>query len=299
MLAYLATISTASVALLLLPTEALAWGPVTHIVHGSTILANLGCLPASLQAILANNVDYYLYGCVGADIIQAKAYTKSLATHCHRWPLAWRLVSSAHSDEEQAFAWGYMTHLGADVVSHNHFVPSHLLRSFDARTAGHAYWEARADGLQDKRYRWRLREILEADYPECDDLVSRVVEHTLFSFKTNKRIFDSLMALSKLERWQRFMKTVNDRSRYELTRETVDRYNVAAIASATDLLKRGKSSYTQKEDPTGSAMLRRAMTLRRKLRVLKRDNRLPAGLEDQLLSKLLVPDILARTSKAA
>jgi hypothetical protein len=273
--------------IVLLPTDASAWGPVTHIVHGSTVLANLTSLPTGLQALLSAYPDHYLYGCVGADIIQAKAYTRSVAAHCHRWPVAWKLVDSARSDIQKAFAWGYMTHLGADIISHNHFVPSNLVRSFDARSAGHAYWEARADALQRVRYAKRLREILAERYEECDELVERVIEDTLFSFRTNKRIFDSLMALSKLDRWQTFVNNVNRRSRYDLTRSSVERFNTAAIASATDLLAHGRDSATQERDPTGEDVLTRAIALRRKLRVLKKNRRLPDGLAEEMAGELL------------
>jgi len=291
MIATILTVLTVLATVLLLPTDALAWGPVTHIVHGSAILANLTSLPAALQALLAANQDRYLYGCIGADIIQAKAYTRSLATHCHSWPVAWQLVLEAQTEGEQAFAWGYMTHLGADIVSHNHFVPANLLRSFDARTAGHAYWEARADGLQDHAFWSKVRQVLHHTYADCDALVERVVEHTLFSFKTNKRIFDSLMGINKLDRWQTLVTTVNRRSRFTLSRETVERYNAACVASATDLLVHQKESYTQRQDATGRVILERAVALRRKLRTLKRKNRLPSGLEREMVGELL-PELL-------
>ena len=264
---------------ILIPTPALAWGPITHIVHGTTILANLTSLPESLQVVLATHPERYLYGCIGADIIQAKAYTRSLATHCHSWPVAWRLVSAAQSDGEKAFAWGYMTHLSADVVSHNHFVPSSLLRSFDSRTANHAYWEARADALQRKRYWSEVREVLRGRYTDCDRLVERVVRHTLFSFKTNKRIFDSLMSLHKFDRWQALVGSVNRRSKYPLTRDAVERYNGVCAASATDLLLNRDLSFTQHQDPTGREVLERAIKLRRQLRALKRRNQLAPELE--------------------
>jgi hypothetical protein len=275
--------------LVLYPTDAMAWGPVSHIVHGSTILTDLTGLPAAVRSALAAYPDHYLYGCVGADIIQAKAYTRSVATHCHRWPTAWTLVDAAKTAKQQAFAWGYMTHLGADIISHNHYVPSQLVRSFDARSAGHAYWEARADSLQRISYGRRLREVLEGRYQECDDLVQQVIKDTLFSFKTNKKIFDSLMALSKFDRWQSFMKTVNRRSRHSLTRPTVDRFTTAAIASARDLLEHGRQSSTQKRDPTGGAVLTQAIAASRKLRVLKKNRRLPKGLEHEMAEELL-PD---------
>jgi len=282
--------------LVLLPTPALAWGPITHIVHGSTILANLNSLPAALQAVLAANPDRYLYGCVGADIIQAKAYTRSLSTHCHSWPVAWKLVAAARTDAEQAFAWGYLTHLSADIISHNHFVPSSLLRSFESRTANHAYWEARADGLQRRRHWQEVREILRGRYEDCDALVERVVHHTLFSFKTNKRIFDSLMALHKFDRWQALVGSVNRRSKYELGRDAVDRYNEVCIASATDLLVNRELSFTQEQDPTGREILERSIKLRRQLRALKRRNKLSPDIEREAVSGELIAAALARSA---
>lgn len=281
----------ATVALLALyPADALAWGPVSHIVHGSTILADLSGLPTTVGTALSAYPNHYLYGCVGADIIQAKAYTRSVATHCHRWPVAWTLVDAAKTRQQRAFAWGYMTHLGADIISHNHFVPSQLVRSFDSRSAGHAYWEARADSLQRVSYGRRLREVLEAEYEECDELVEQVIEDTLFSFKTNKKIFDSLMALSKFDRWQSFMKTVNRRSRHSLSRHTVERFTDAAIVSARDLLQYGRRSATQQRDPTGGDVLTKATAASRKLRVLKKNRRLPRGMEHEMAVELLPED---------
>jgi hypothetical protein len=293
------SIGVASLLVFLLPADAWAWGPITHIVHGSTVLEGLRQLSPALGSLLAANADRYLYGCVGADIIQAKAYTRSLATHCHRWPVAWRIVGSARSDGELAFAWGYMTHLAADILSHNHFVPLHLVLSFDGRTSGHAYWEARVDGLQDPEYADRLRRVLTECYEDCDALVNRVVEHTLFSFRTNKRIFDSLMGLTKLDRWQRLVRTVNDRSRFRLTRATVEAYNRACVTSATDLLVNRKQSYTQAQDPTGADTLARAFVLRRRLRRLQREDRLPAGLTRELADSLVPSIDSAGDSRAA
>ena len=285
-------------ALVLLPDPAFAWGPITHIVHGSTILANLTSLPSALQAILAAYPDRYLYGCIGADIIQAKAYTRSLSTHCHSWPVAWKLVAAAETDSQRAFAWGYMTHLSADIVSHNHFVPSHLLRSFESRTANHAYWEARADALQRRRYWYDVREVLRGRYEDCDALVERVVLHTLFSFRTNKRIFDSLMSLHNLDRWQALVGGVNRRSRYALGRDTVERYNDVCIASATDLLTHQQGSFTQEQDPTGRDILTRAIKLRRQLRALKRRNCLSADIEREAVSGEMIAAALHRSAAA-
>ena len=285
-------------AIALFPGDAWAWGPITHIVHGSTVLESLHLLSPAVASLLTANAEQYLYGCVGADIIQAKAYTRSVATHCHRWPVAWNIVGSARTDAELAFAWGYMTHLAADILSHNHFVPLHLVLSFDGRTSGHAYWEARVDGLQDELYADRLRRVLTRRYDDCDSLVDRVVEHTLFSFRTNKRIFDSLMGLTKLDRWQRVVRTVNDRSRFRLASATVEAYNRACVAAALDLLSNRKQSYTQAQDPTGKDTLERAFALRRRLRRLQRERRLPEGLSRTLADRLAPADLVDGTRAA-
>jgi len=265
------------VALVLLcwPGDAHAWGPVTHLVHGSQILEQLSSLAPALQEILGRHRLPYLYGCIAADIMHAKKYRRSLYTHCHCWPVGWQIVESARGEREEAFAWGYVSHLAADVVSHNHFVPVQMVVSFEARSARHIYWEARFDAAQ-RRDRWRLiRSVLDHRYPECDRLVERVVERTLFSFRTNKRIFHSVMALQQAEQWQRMVRGLGARSRYPLPASEVERFNALCSTAIHDLLARGRRSASQASDPTGREALERATVLRRKLRSLKRRGRLP------------------------
>src|SRR5688572_29100384 len=108
----------AAAVLCLLPHDAWAWGPVTHLAHGARVLGDLSNVPEALQRLLAEHRWQYLYGCIGADMIQVKRYTGSIYTHCHNWRIGWRVLARARSDEEQAFAWGYLSHLAADVYSH-------------------------------------------------------------------------------------------------------------------------------------------------------------------------------------
>ncbi len=270
------------VSLLCWPTEAHAWGPVTHLVHGSQVLANLSTLAPGLQEILRPHRLAYLYGCIAADIIHAKKYTRSLYTHCHCWPVGWQIVESAKGEREEAFAYGYLSHLAADVYSHNHYVPVQMVVSFEARTLRHIYWEARFDAAQ-RRDRWRLiRSVLEHRYEDCDRLVERVVERTLFSFRTNKRIFNSLMALQQLEQWQVMVHGLGERSRYPLAPGEVDRFNNLCVAAIGDLLQHGHESACQHADPTGREALARADGLRRKLRALARKGQIPPAIAAEL-----------------
>jgi hypothetical protein len=264
------------------PHDALAWGPVTHLVHGSQVLDSLSTLGPALQEILRTNRFAYLYGCVAADIVQAKKYTRSLYTHCHCWPVGWQIAEAARGEREQAFAYGYLSHLAGDVYSHNHFVPVQMVVSYQSRTARHVYWEARFDAAQ-KRDRSRImRAVFEHRYPDCDRLVERVVERTLFSFKTNKRIFSSVMALQRLEQWQGMVRGLGARSRYPLPSSEVERFNTLCLGAIQDLLARGRKSACQHADPTGRDALARADVLRRKLRALKRRGQMTEAIVAEL-----------------
>lgn len=266
------------------PGDALAWGPVTHLVHGSRILDGLSSLTPALQEILGRHRLPYLYGCIAADIMHAKKYTRSLYTHCHCWPVGWQIVESAANEREEAFAWGYLSHLAGDVHSHNHFVPVQLVVSFEARALRHIYWEARFDAAQ-RRDRWRLlRAVLDHRYRDCDRLVERVVERTLFSFRTNKRIFDSVMALQQAEQWQLMVRGLGERSRYPLPAAEVERFNDLCVDAIHDLLARRQVSACQQADPTGREMLARAAALRRNLRRLRRRGEVPAAVATRLRS---------------
>jgi len=260
------------------PSEAHAWGPVTHLVHGSTVLGDLAAFAGPLRDLLGTHRLAYLYGCVAADIFHAKKYTRSLYTHCHCWPVGWQIVDAAKGEREEAFAYGYLSHLAADVYSHNQFVPVQLVTSFEARTLRHIYWEARFDAAQE-RDRWRLiRSVLRHRYRDLDRLVERVVERTLFSFKTNKRIFDSVMALQQLEQWQVMVRGLGDRSRYPLPQGEVDRFNGICVGAIQDMLLHGRESACQHADPTGRDALAQASALRRKLRALKRKGEVPEAI---------------------
>ena len=264
------------------PHDALAWGPVTHLVHGSQVLDSLSILGPALQQILREHRFPYLYGCVAADIVQAKKYTRTLYTHCHCWPVGWQIAEAARGEREQAFAYGYLSHLAGDVYSHNQFVPVQMVVSYQARTLRHVYWEARFDAAQARDRARLLHGVFERRYPDCDRLVERVVERTLFSFKTNKRIFSSVMAVQRLEQWQTMMRRLSDRSRYPLPATEVERFNGLCLDAIRDLLAHGHASACQHADPTGRAALTRAATLSRKLRALKRRGRMTDAIVAEL-----------------
>ena len=281
-----AIVVTATLVLLLLPEAAWAWGPVTHLWHGTRVLADLDRLPAALQQLLSAERWHYLYGCVAADIVQVKRYTRSIYTHCHSWRIGWKVLQHAQNPEERAFAHGYLSHLAADVYSHNYFIPIQLVTSFPNRMQRHIYWEARFDAEESRAERSLLREVLKRRSPDCDALVERVVDRTLFSFRTNKRIFRSVVTLQHLDRWQATLRRLTARSRFSLPRSEVDRYNRLCVASIRDLLVNGEQATVMLHDPTGHESLQQAKEIRRKLRILRRRHVPIEGLRERLLQAI-------------
>jgi len=264
------------------PAQASAWGPITHLAHGSDVLGNLTILGATLQRVLRRYRLEYLYGCIGADITQAKKYTRAQQAHCHSWPVGWALLERGESDAQRAFAWGYLTHLTGDVYSHNHYVPTQLVVSFRARTLRHIYWEARFDTMQHLAHRDIIRELRSHRFPECDDLVEEVVARTLFSFRTDKRIFAGFIAIHDLQQWHRVIQRLSKHSRYPLPRGVIDRYNAVCHSSILDVLQHGKHAGCQRADPTGTQAIALAKQVRRTLKALARRRRLTPKIQQEL-----------------
>ncbi|HWP65590.1 MAG TPA: zinc dependent phospholipase C family protein [Candidatus Limnocylindria bacterium] len=276
--------------ILLYPADALAWGPVTHLLHGSTVLETLTTAVTPLQETLARHGLAYLYGCIAPDIMHAKRYTRSVYTHCHCWDVGWQVVGAARTPRQTAFAYGYLSHLASDVYSHNHFVPCRLVTCYEARALRHLYWEARFDAAQPGN-RWQLvGHVMAHRYDDCDELVERVVERTLFSFRTNKRIFSSVMAVQQLEQWHAMVRQVAKRSRYELSQREVERFNEICVEAIRDLIQRGREAACQEADPTGHAALARAGVLRQKLRRLRRQGVLPPSIAAEIAALGALPE---------
>ena len=116
------TVVGVGLALLLLPEDARAWTPGTHIYLGESVLANLSYLPAAVAELLRANPFDFLYGNIAADSSIAKHYAP-LGRHCHYWHVGQEIHDLASSDSLRAFGYGYLSHLAADTIAHNYFVP--------------------------------------------------------------------------------------------------------------------------------------------------------------------------------
>ena len=179
-----------AIAFLLLPTPALAWGPVTHVALGMQVLATVVTDTHPLCAALEAFPEVFLYGSLAPDIVQGRRLQSRLRRHSHNWTVGLGLLEAASSGEDRAFAYGYLAHLGADVVAHNFFLPARLIGRFDSRLSGHIYYEARFDSIHDASYRELLLSLLDIDFRSVDATLARAVDSPLISFKNHRRIFE-------------------------------------------------------------------------------------------------------------
>lgn len=274
---------------LLIPDQALAWGGGVHLQLGTTVLANLSNLSTNLAALLAAHPNDFLYGCISADITLGKKFTHTLL-NCHRWGIGRKVLANARTNGERACAYGYLTHLAADVIAHNYYVPSKIMRSFPTVAMKHAYWEMRFETFVAKEIWETAQHVCREDQRANDALMRSVLTNTLFSFGTNKRIFNSIMLLSRLEKWQKVMRTLSQNSRYQLMESDREEYLRLTEDAVFEFLANPDEARIMRTDPTGEQALAFAEAVRRNLKLLYRSGRLTReeglGQVDQLKAKL-------------
>jgi hypothetical protein len=252
-------------AFLVFPPDAFAWGSGVHLQLGSTVLENLPALRPAVAAVIGAYPFDYLYGCIAADITIGKKFTHYLL-HCHRWQMGLKVLQSAENDAQRSCAYGYLSHLAADTIAHNYYVPYKLMMSFSSLTLKHTYWEMRFETFVD-RETWEIgKKVAKEHFRENDALLSRVLSDTLFSFGTNKRIFNSILLLSRFEKWQQVSRSLTGASRYALTESDRDEYMNLTREAVFDFLSDREESRCFHSDPTGERALAAAEVVRRNFR---------------------------------
>ncbi|MBI5286699.1 MAG: zinc dependent phospholipase C family protein [Deltaproteobacteria bacterium] len=256
-------------AIFLLPERAFAWGPATHLELGWDIINHLKLITPSVRVLLERFPYDYLYGNIGADIIVGKNLVEELR-HCHNWRIGLKVLKRAESDSQRAFAYGYLSHLAADTLAHNHYIPERMILSFSTRILRHAYWELRFDVLADKQV-WRLpRKIARKVHRDNDRLLRGILEDIPLPFRTSKTIFNSFLLLHRMNQWHRMMGILSSGSRWALSKEDKQRYHHLSMKATLDLLNHGDKARCLQDDPTGRTRLNSANSVRKRLKTIKR-----------------------------
>ena len=272
---------------LLFPSDVLAWGIGVHLQTSARILDNLAQLPEHLRTLLSMYPNDYLYGCISADITLGKKHTHYLR-HCHSWRMGFKILDSAETDSQRACAYGYLSHLAADTVAHSYYVPFKLIRTYNTVLLKHTYWEMRFEAHVAPET-WPLaRSIGRKNFPENDKLLRSILADTIFSFATNKRLFNSLLLLNRLQQYQKVLRSLAKTSKWAITAEDQKEYFDLTGEATLSLLQDPDNSPFRSADPTGERALNAAGMIRKNLHTLWLDGKLRESDVDEMLATIKI-----------
>jgi len=247
--------------------NAWAWGVGIHIAQGEFILNNLKLFLPTIRELLQIYSLDFLYGCISADIFIGKG-SRRRDDHCHNWSIGQKMLSVARTPFEKAFAYGYLSHLAADTLAHNFYIPNQLYMTSTTRKFGHLYWEYRSDVFTEKKH-WDLaKDVINSHHSRDDAFITQTVPTRILSFKTKKRIYKATIHIYDLEQWHQTVNLISHNSRWEVRREYVEFLKKLSFYLAIDFLRNPETAVCLNYDPIGSENIRLAKKRRRLVRKL-------------------------------
>lgn len=257
---------------LAVPGPVHAWTPGTHIYLGETVLANLRLLPGGVADLLRAFPFDFLYGNIAADSSIAKKYAP-VGRHCHFWHVGQEIFDLAASDGLRAFGLGYLAHLAADTIAHNYFVPRQLMMTSSTASFGHSYWETRVELHLGDAYAKTAKDVILLDHAQADRHLDHIISPTIFSVRTNRRLFRGMVRLTETDSWQRAAQAAREVSRWNLRDEDVERHLGLSFDYVVEVLA-DQEPRARHLDPSGEVPLTSAKRRRRDaIRDIGRRNR--------------------------
>lgn len=125
--------------LLLFAGDACAWGLYTHIYFTQLLIWLIPVADPRFRNAIRRFPELCLAATCLPDVsLFSKVMRSPILGVTHQWSSVLSLLRNAPDDRERAMAMGYACHLMADIVAHNHFVPTHEHLWFRGRMVTHA-----------------------------------------------------------------------------------------------------------------------------------------------------------------
>ncbi len=251
---------TVAAALLAAPSDALAWGPGAHLAIGQAALENLCLLPPLIAQLLMRHTNAFLYGCLCADIFIGKG-TRFKPGHSHNWTTGFKLLHTAEDQPTLAYAYGYLTHLAADVVAHNYFVPNMLWNMPYGGKASHLYVEMHTDMKIDWSPELALK-LFRTPNRDAEGILLSATAQKRWTFMIKKRLMMGSLNLASRKTWDNSLDLAERMLPWP--HNTGYRQEMLDLATRTVLhfLKDPNSSPALAYDPIGSGNLAEVRGLR-------------------------------------
>lgn len=248
----------------LIPDDALAWGPGVHLALGNSVLAHLGCLPPLVAGLLARHQNAFLYGCLSADIFIGKGTSFRLG-HSHNWVTGFKLLKSAGDPRVTSYAYGYLTHLAADVVAHNYYVPNTLWTMPSGGKISHVYVEAQAD----QRFvleRESALALFRRPNRDTDGTLLSAMEKKRLPFLLKKQILKGSLHVTGSKEWGYSLRLADRLLPWAQPHQQLDEMFTLSRNLVFDFLADPMASVAVSFDPIGSHNLRTVRELRSRKR---------------------------------
>lgn len=255
-------------ACVLLPGEALAWGSGVHISIGNGVLGALKLIAPQIAALLSDHGRSFLYGCVSADIFIGKG-SSFKPGHSHNWQTGFDLLQSVRRPELKAYAYGYLSHLAADTVAHNYYVPNLLGTLPLSGRLGHVYLEMQAD----RNVSWcadQATDIFDLPLNAADRSLLLSMHRNPLPFKLKKHLFRSSLVFCSQRSLRDSLKFMDSRLTDHPSRDYLRGMLDLSARVVLDFLRAPESSPARSLDPIGSAHLAHAGRFRRRQSILFR-----------------------------
>jgi len=164
-----------AVPLALFSADALAWGLETHLFFAQWLLAALPFADPELRAAAARLPRLVLAGACLPDLALAGRMLGMPAfRRAHSWATLRRIGAAPADDTGRALAIGYASHLLADIVAHNVFVPEHERRIARVPHVTHAIAEFAMDQHIRRELSMSPTTALSAERPALIAFVTRI-----------------------------------------------------------------------------------------------------------------------------